>query len=135
MNHATANDCIAVTNSLRAPERDSRLEQIEHKMGHTFDWVYEEDTVGLTTWLRKGKGIYWISGKPGSGKSTLMKFIYGDRRTSELLQDWKSSSRKISASFFFHHRGSSVQKSFEGSSSKCLEPDIGKATSAQGLAR
>jgi cytidylate kinase len=78
------------------------------------DWVYEETTVGLTTWLRNGKGLYWVSGKPGSGKSTFMKFIYGDQRTSELLHNWNSSSRQISASFFFHHRGSSVQRSFEG---------------------
>ncbi|KAK4448922.1 hypothetical protein QBC34DRAFT_100924 [Podospora aff. communis PSN243] len=100
--------------SLRAPERDRRLEQIESVHSHTFGWVYDKRSVGFADWLRKGKGIFWISGKPGSGKSTLMKLIHSDPRTAQLMQTWGSRSRKITATFFFHHRGNVLQKSFEG---------------------
>lgn len=43
-----------------------------------------------------------------------MKFVHRDPRTSELLHRWKSRARRVTASFFFHYRGSTVQKSFEG---------------------
>lgn len=103
-----------ILNSLHAPERDSRMGQIDPQSKHSFDWVYDKPSIGFSQWLRNGQGIYWISGKPGSGKSTLMKFIHNDARTSELLHKWKSRACQITPSFFFHYRGNSVQKSFEG---------------------
>ncbi|KAH8894176.1 hypothetical protein GQ53DRAFT_744927 [Thozetella sp. PMI_491] len=106
-------DNQAVRKSLHAAERDLRLEQIVSAKGHTFGWVFD-DPSGFSKWLQKGQGIFWISGKPGSGKSTLMKFIYNDPRTNELLYRWGYKSTQIIASFFFHHRGSALQKSFEG---------------------
>jgi len=101
-------------NSLCAPERDRRLTQIDEASKHTFDWVLENSSLGFTDWLRTGDNIFWISGKPGSGKSTLMKFIYNDDRTAQLLQKFGSTTTHLSAGFFFHHRGDVVQKSFEG---------------------
>ncbi|KAK3317712.1 hypothetical protein B0T19DRAFT_296559 [Cercophora scortea] len=100
--------------SIQSPERDSRLEQIEQKFGHTFDWAYEDPSVGLSQWLRKGTDIFWVSGKPGSGKSTFMKFLFQDPRTAQLLHNWRSTSSQITVSFFFHHRGTLQQKSFDG---------------------
>ncbi|KAH6981722.1 hypothetical protein BKA56DRAFT_353183 [Ilyonectria sp. MPI-CAGE-AT-0026] len=103
-----------ILKSLQAPERDSRIEQIDPHSSHTFHWVFNKSSIGLSQWLLRGQGIFWISGKPGSGKSTLMKFVHRDPRTSELLHRWKSRARRVTASFFFHYRGSTVQKSFEG---------------------
>ncbi|KAH8745848.1 hypothetical protein BGZ57DRAFT_974359 [Hyaloscypha finlandica] len=103
-----------ILTSLHAPERDNRMQQIDPQSKHSFDWVYDKASIGFSQWLRNGQGIYWISGKPGSGKSTLMKFIYNDSRTSELLHQWQSRACQITSSFFFHYRGNSVQKSFEG---------------------
>lgn len=109
-------DDDAIMSSLRAPERDRRLEQIDEKLGNTFNWAYDHPSTGLTGWLQRGSGIFWISGKPASGKSTLMKYLYQDRRTFELLRtgSWQSERRLTTSSFFFHHRGNNVQKSFEG---------------------
>lgn len=106
----------AILSSLRAPERDRRLEQINQQLGETFNWAYDDASVGLSEWLQKGTGIFWINGKPASGKSTLMKYLHQDPRTRELLRagGWQSRARLITASFFFHHRGTNVQKSFEG---------------------
>lgn len=90
------------------------MQQIERQSNHTFDWAYDKYSLGLSQWIRKGQGIYWISGKLGFGKFTFMKFIYNDSRISELLHQWKSGPCQITASFFFHYRGSTIQKSFEG---------------------
>jgi len=104
----------AILRCLQAPERNIRYEQIDPVHSHTFSWVYDKKSIGFTDWLRKGTGIFWISGKPGSGKSTLMKLIHSDHRTAQLLRPWGSQCRKVTATFFFHHRGSALQKSFEG---------------------
>jgi ATPase subunit of ABC transporter with duplicated ATPase domains len=103
-----------IIDSIRAPERDRRLEQIDTRHGHTFDWASENPATNLTNWLQNGGGLFWVSGKPGSGKSTFMKYIFNDERTAELLHRWKSGSQLMALSFFFHHRGTNLQKSFEG---------------------
>ncbi|OIW26426.1 hypothetical protein CONLIGDRAFT_472512 [Coniochaeta ligniaria NRRL 30616] len=123
-----------ILRDLRLPERDRRLDQIEEKFGYTFDWVFDNHSLGLTSWLRNGTGIYWISGKPGSGKSTLMKFLFGDPRTTGLLRNWKSTSRQIIANFFFHHRGGILQKSFHGLLQSLLSQIMESEPSLLGLA-
>jgi hypothetical protein len=65
-------------------------------------------------WLENGTGIFWLSGKAGSGKSTLMKFLQHHRRTRELLTVWADTDPLIVASHFFWHSGSYMQKSHEG---------------------
>ncbi|KXJ85383.1 hypothetical protein Micbo1qcDRAFT_223338, partial [Microdochium bolleyi] len=103
-----------IVESIKPAEMNQRLEQIEDHFNHTFNWAFDDPSVGLVKWLRSGSGIFWISGKPGSGKSTLMKFLINENRTTELLHSWRSPQRQIVASFFFHHRGTHMQKSFEG---------------------
>jgi hypothetical protein len=49
--------------------------------------------------------LLWIKGKPGSGKSTLMKEAY--RRAGQQPQ----AVSPIIAAFFFNARGSSLEKS------------------------
>ncbi|KAK5073372.1 hypothetical protein LTR70_010105 [Exophiala xenobiotica] len=45
-------------------------------------WV--EDT-GFSEWLSRGSTPFWINGKPGSGKSTLMKYLGESKSTLERL--------------------------------------------------
>ncbi|KAI1078377.1 hypothetical protein F5B20DRAFT_571625 [Whalleya microplaca] len=106
---------LHLIDSLYDPALDHRVQTIEHHFERTFEWAFDRTRTDLSRWLREGTGTFWIHGKPGSGKSTLMKFIYGDPRTLELLR-WHRLSPSISvfASFFFHNRGSWIQKSFEG---------------------
>ncbi|TRX89935.1 hypothetical protein FHL15_009207 [Xylaria flabelliformis] len=99
--------------SLLTPDADQRLREVEKRFQNTFDWIYHLKETQFGHWLQSGTGLFWINGKPGSGKSTLMKFIYQDRRTHELLDDWKKDET-IRAAFFFHHRGNVLQKSFTG---------------------
>ena len=60
-----------------------------------------------------GDEPYWLNGKPGSGKSTLMKYITKEFRTHIKREDM-SSSKMVVASFFFWNSGSVLQKSLVG---------------------
>ncbi|KAL9573378.1 hypothetical protein ACKAV7_003063 [Fusarium commune] len=64
------------------------------------------------TWLTSDQLIYWISGKPGSGKSTLVKFLLHDPRTLASLEQWHDDV--VILSHFFWKPGSVMQQSFKG---------------------
>ncbi|KAK0656988.1 hypothetical protein B0T16DRAFT_385604 [Cercophora newfieldiana] len=98
--------------SVQAPELDHRIKNIEDPFADTFAWMF--DMPEFIGWLQGGSGLFWIHGKPGSGKSTLMKFIVRHELTWSLLHQWKANKVEIKANFFFHYRGSAIQKSFEG---------------------
>ncbi|KAF2108395.1 hypothetical protein BDV96DRAFT_587714 [Lophiotrema nucula] len=89
----------------------------------TFDWVFAshmlpvEDVrsdIQFATWLAHGVGLYWVTGKPGSGKSTLMKYLEDHSTTQRLLETWASGRQLIRASFYFWNAGTSMQKSLRG---------------------
>lgn len=66
----------------------------------------------LTQWLATKSGIFWVTGKPGSGKSTLMKFIAGEPKTKSILSRW--ASPVVVAAHYFWNSGSAMQRSQEG---------------------
>ncbi|RSL63529.1 hypothetical protein CEP54_005139 [Fusarium duplospermum] len=63
-------------------------------------------------WLKFKDPIYWISGKPGSGKSTLMKFVSSNPKTRTYLNKWQPGVRILS--HYFWKAGSEMQKSLKG---------------------
>ncbi|KAK0638959.1 hypothetical protein B0T16DRAFT_235197 [Cercophora newfieldiana] len=97
---------------LFSTELNFRIESIDDPFEDTFNWVF--DLPVFRQWLQEGSGLFWIHGKPGSGKSTLMKLIFQHGQTWELLHNWQRNSLEVFAGFFFHYRGSAIQKSFEG---------------------
>jgi hypothetical protein len=87
----------------------------------TFHWIYAGPSDRharkwclFAPWLQSSSKIYWITGKPGSGKSTLMKFIGRDPRTRENLSHWSGSKPLVTAHFYFWNSGTQVQMSLEG---------------------
>lgn len=68
----------------------------------------------FVSWLKGEEGLYWITGKPGSGKSTLMKYLYKDPRTLEHLRSWSGSFPLVTAGFFFWNSGTVMQMSKMG---------------------
>ncbi|KAI0106570.1 hypothetical protein F4776DRAFT_645778 [Hypoxylon sp. NC0597] len=107
----TMNDLMK---SLGFHHQNHRLETIDVNFENTCEWVFDVEQASLRRWLKDGEGFFWIYGKPGSGKSTLMKFIVQHQRTWELLHKFSSGAVQIRASFLFHDRGTLLQKSFEG---------------------
>jgi len=65
-------------------------------------------------WLSRCNGIYWVSGKPGSGKSTLMKYLCDHERTKTTLQEWAGTLTLVTGSYFFWSAGTEMQKSQQG---------------------
>ncbi|GME24901.1 hypothetical protein GTA08_BOTSDO05040 [Neofusicoccum parvum] len=65
-------------------------------------------------WLQGDENLYWIKGKPGSGKSTLMKLLHDDERLKNYLQSWRGNSDLVIAGFFFWNSGEVMQMSKDG---------------------
>lgn len=68
----------------------------------------------FTNWLLHGNGIFHISGKPGAGKSTLMKYLAESEEVRNHLTTWAQESDLVFASFFFWRHGTDFQKSLQG---------------------
>ncbi|KAL9037179.1 MAG: hypothetical protein Q9180_003868 [Flavoplaca navasiana] len=100
-------------------ETKLRILDVNNAYKATFHWLFDPDVVPFSHWLKHGteesKTFFWIQGKPGSGKSTLMKFAMRDPRTLALLGENDDSGPAWTlVAFFFHDRGSSIQKSLLG---------------------
>lgn len=110
----------AILKSLRFKAMRLRHSNIVDTHSDTFNWIFEtnpsseHDAVAFNDWLERQSGLYWIVGKAGSGKSTLMKFLFRDRRTKDLLQKWSADRKLVMAQFFFWNSGTMMQKSQEG---------------------
>ena len=65
-------------------------------------------------WLTQENGIYWVNGKAGSGKSTLMRHIYDNPHTREALKEWAGDTQLIVSEWFFWNTGSLDQRSQTG---------------------
>lgn len=79
---------LSIMKSLHFPTLSDRESRVRKAHPATFDWLFEPDDeldksanggstmTSMLNWLSTQNGMFWISGKAGSGKSTLMKFIY-----------------------------------------------------------
>ncbi|KAB2099581.1 hypothetical protein AG0111_0g12197 [Alternaria gaisen] len=109
-----------IKDRLHFTRKDDRYDDITAAHQNTFNWALEGCTKGISSWsslpdwLRADGGVYWISGKAGSGKSTLMKYLYQDPRFMEALRFWAGEDRLIVADFYFWNPGAEIQKSLEG---------------------
>lgn len=114
---------IEILQSLHFDSMLVRHSRIPEAHRTTFDWMFkpeELDTdddrskIGLKAWLQTEDGIFWVSGKPGSGKSTLMKHLSDHDETAAYLSHWAGDSMVSQASFFFWKNGTEMQKSTQG---------------------
>ena len=111
----------AVLSALDFEQRPIRHERIPEAHQRTFRWIFGDQSAAQSVadrrfrdWLEEGNGFFWISGKPGSGKSTLMKFVAGAPNTQSSLLKWARSKRVVLGSHFFWSIGSPIQRSQEG---------------------
>lgn len=110
---------------LRFREMDYRESVISKAYRDTFEWILQDSDpkkTGFVAWLQSDSNLYWISGKAGSGKSTLMKFIDtyeldSDDQTSRsrrYLEKWAEGGSLVVASFYFWASGTSIEASQQG---------------------
>jgi nucleoside phosphorylase/ankyrin repeat protein len=98
--------------SLAFEEMQSRHTSIKEAIGKTCEWFLHDPP--YLDWLDPDRfsdhlGFLWISGKPGAGKSTIMKFTY-----AHTAAKCAERTDTIVLKFFFHARGASLEKSTEG---------------------
>ena len=100
--------------TLDVPETRIRVENVELAYADTYTWLYD-DNLGFKSWLEgtNQDPMFWISGKPGSGKSTLMKYAMTNTKTKKYLRNCTKSSWLVTG-YFFHDRGTEMQKSIQG---------------------
>lgn len=68
----------------------------------------------LGPWFSSESSLFWVSGKPGSGKSTLMKFLVGHAKARKELLKWSGLRKLVVSSHFLWIGGNTIQKSQEG---------------------
>ena len=112
-----------ILESLFFDEMNQRYHAISEAHTKTFFWIFGPDRfdrsdprsmVAFKQWLQSGKGIFWVSGKPGSGKSTLMKYLYTCGLTKEYLRYWAKDDTLIILASFFWMGGTIMQRSQRG---------------------
>ncbi|EHK19958.1 uncharacterized protein TRIVIDRAFT_181564, partial [Trichoderma virens Gv29-8] len=102
----------AVLGSLTFEQINSRHATIKTQHSKTCQWLLGHPK--YVEWLESihfasHHGFLWINGKPGAGKSTLMKFAY-----TYMKNKWKATTDAAVISFFFNARGVHLERSTEG---------------------
>lgn len=119
------------------PDMVAREQSVAKAHEKTFHWIFQSEKqrdrpwASFCQWLEApDKQLYWITGKAGSGKSTLMRFISeppasddfssqpgspnNEPRCSTFLRRWAGSQPLLIVSFYFWAVGSPMQRSKEG---------------------
>ncbi|KAI0159875.1 hypothetical protein GGR52DRAFT_576619 [Hypoxylon sp. FL1284] len=105
---------VNIIKSLYFAELHRRWSRIEDADLLTNSWLFDESQTSFLDWLRCGEGMFYINGKPGSGKSTLMKFACKHSKTIQALEQWAGTAKLHTASYFFWNQGFEMQKSKTG---------------------
>ncbi|RYP48317.1 hypothetical protein DL768_005773 [Monosporascus sp. mg162] len=114
-----------VLQSLFFDSMGHREGQIPQRYAKTYEWIFKEPRQSsdgdplwhnFSAWLEgDSRQIYWITGKPGAGKSTLIKFVIDDERFQCSLKRWAHGARLLIGHYFSWSAGAhELQKSHEG---------------------
>ncbi|KAG5811661.1 hypothetical protein H9Q74_004546 [Fusarium xylarioides] len=128
-----------ILTALRFEWMNERYDDVDEAHDETFKWIFDSSNShdddhphyrsnitsykpmeksgardNFVNWIKHGNGIFHISGKPGSGKSTLMKYLYCQKKMKEYLDIWAAGKSLVFSEFFFWSQGTPLQKSLKG---------------------
>ncbi|PWI63976.1 hypothetical protein PCL_00821 [Purpureocillium lilacinum] len=72
----------------------------------TCEWIHQDPE--YTRWASSSRGLLWIKGNPGSGKSTFLKYL------KDVTTDRNKDKNALILAFFFHGRGTELQRTALG---------------------
>ncbi|KAF2819107.1 hypothetical protein CC86DRAFT_243778, partial [Ophiobolus disseminans] len=117
-----------IMDSLHFKQRDARLLTLKSAQTKTCRWLLKN--AHYKDWtnsdkLRQHHGFFWIKGKPGTGKSIMMKFLFSEAK--KVMKD------SLVLSFFFNARGGDLEKSTSGLYRALLLQLLEKAPETRGV--
>ncbi|RBR24393.1 uncharacterized protein FIESC28_02883 [Fusarium coffeatum] len=115
-----------ILESLAYKSMHDRESQVTEAHAKTLDWIFDNSLIyqslrrkfrdSFTAWLNGSElsPIYWITGKPGSGKSTLVRYLLQHPVALHHLRKWAGKKTISTVGFFFWTSGSMQQRSQTG---------------------
>lgn len=101
------------TDSQSGPPDKSDTYNQQPKGAHSeLDEYAEKSWQAFICWLKSNDSFFWITGKPGSGKSTLVNFLADHEETRRTLELWRPNY--LIASHFLWNLGGSMQCNLRG---------------------
>ncbi|CAM1502182.1 Fc.00g041660.m01.CDS01 [Cosmosporella sp. VM-42] len=101
-----------------------REDSVANNFEATYEWIFQREPkqengkplwASFPEWLECGsKTPYWITGKPGSGKSTIMKLIARHSGLRMHLLPWAGSLPIVITNYYAWNSGFNMQKAWEG---------------------
>ncbi|KAH8897809.1 hypothetical protein GQ53DRAFT_884669 [Thozetella sp. PMI_491] len=115
---------LRMAERLRFEAFQAREAAISESFAQTYSWVFDREPregngkplwSSFPNWLEShSDATYWITGRPGSGKSTMMKFISGHSSARKHLNRWAGDLPLLVTTYYAWNAGLTLQKSFEG---------------------
>jgi ankyrin repeat protein len=96
----------AVLEALRFDALETRRKTVKDHLAKTCNWILSHPA--CAKWMKLEHKFFWIKGKPGAGKSVLIKYL--DQYITRRLK----KSRAIGLYFYFNARGTQLERSFLG---------------------
>jgi hypothetical protein len=109
--------------SFKFHEFGAREDAISPAILQTYAWIFNRHASmpggaswsSFPAWLERPLDpIYWITGKPGSGKSTIMKYLLGDPRLLRHLTNWAGGVPILMVRYYAWNAGATLQRSSDG---------------------
>ncbi|PKK43481.1 hypothetical protein CI102_13753 [Trichoderma harzianum] len=114
----------AIAADIQFNDIKSREKAIPKSFETTYSWIFQKeppikDSMPLWSsfpkWLEDNSNkVYWITGKPGSGKSTMMKLIMQNETLWDNLSQSLGALRLILVKYYAWNPGNMLQKSLQG---------------------
>ncbi|KAF5674659.1 hypothetical protein FCIRC_7724 [Fusarium circinatum] len=102
-------DC---SSSSESDESDTNSERSEDTQDGDAEITDRPGFDNFPDWLESDSNVFWVSGKPASGKSFLMKFLAFGSSTLKHLKVWRSNVQILT--HFFWKPGQPLQRNVEG---------------------